>query len=531
LRGNVLFVAQEGGGGMSGHVRHESGLQGTLCMAFHQGNATHGGGKNEPKSADAHGVRIWGDDGRCMEWAFEVCEVRVLPGPASGAQVRAVQTEGDGWVNGGVKDSLDDCLRECAVALGIVQRGAGMRRHMGSPEDAIRDAAVVWALLSSSRTCGSDPEMNAGAWVSPLQVLYDSCGQHASPWCKQPAGRACLFNALGSRSHVPPRKVLCFSTRDAQHVLPLLSSPRAVGADQSWSRCGETKGARVDMRRLSRVVSVETVRDETADFVVVRVEAGCSLRELTAALKARGLCIASLPVLLDQTVAGAVSTGSHGSSIRHGTLSDAVHALTVVDKSGNVHQLHGNGDSVRGLRMARGLLGVITEVQLRVSPAYFVRSEVRALSWDGIAGVELAAEHVWVHVRLGATDEDGAAAVALCLHRAQEEDAEARAYDGCNWPFPHALPPMPPSSAQAPPLEGTEGTWLSMQYAVPVERTRELVDVLRGLGEHHPGMRGRLVELKFIQGSNCTLMGPNAERPGGCEHGQDVVCCNLWWRR
>ena len=38
----------------------------------------------------------------------------------------------------------------------------------------------------------------------------------------------------------------------------------------------------------------------------------------------------SLPILLDQTVGGAVSTGSHGSSLRHGTMSDAVVGVTAV---------------------------------------------------------------------------------------------------------------------------------------------------------------------------------------------------------
>jgi hypothetical protein len=522
---------------VSGCVLHESGLKGTLKMVFREGPEDKSGTKNE-KDADVHGVRVWDEDGKCMVWACEANEIRVLPSTGSGEDERVFPVAGDGWVNGGVKDTLDDCVRECAMALGMVRQGAGMRRHMCSPEDAIRDAAVVWALLASSKRLHDSETQDAhvSKWVSPADLLKDVCAQR-SPWHEQPAGRAQVFNVIGSRSHVPWRKIRCFSTGDVQQTLAVWGRKkegpaRAVGADQSWSDCGVSSGARVDMRRLSRVIRVESIHDEMTgqDVQVVCVEAGCSLRELVSALKARGLCIASLPVLLDQTVGGAIATGSHGSSVHHGSLSDAVYSLTLVGTDGTVQELCGQHDVMRAARLSRGQLGIATELRLLVHPAYYVRTEVRMLSWAQIPGIETSAEHVWVHVRLGATDEEGAAAVALCLHMAQEGEPDARMYDGCNWPFPHALPPMP-SEVHDLESESNVGVWLSMQYAVPLARIHDVICVLRGMVQQHEGMRGRLVELKYIKGSCCTLMGANAERVGGSEHGEDVVCCNLWWRR
>ncbi len=46
-----------------------------------------------------------------------------------------------------------------------------------------------------------------------------------------------------------------------------------------------------------------------------------------------------VPILLDQTVGGAISTGSHGSSLLSGTLSDAVEGLTLVDMGGSIRRL------------------------------------------------------------------------------------------------------------------------------------------------------------------------------------------------
>jgi D-arabinono-1,4-lactone oxidase len=66
-----------------------------------------------------------------------------------------------------------------------------------------------------------------------------------------------------------------------------------------------------------------------------------TVRALVRALAGRGLAVASLPILLDQTVAGAVSNGSHGSSLHHGTLSDIVEGVTLVLPCGAVRRLSG----------------------------------------------------------------------------------------------------------------------------------------------------------------------------------------------
>ena len=50
--------------------------------------------------------------------------------------------------------------------------------------------------------------------------------------------------------------------------------------------------------------------------LVVTVEPGVTLRQLRDVLTRRGLTLPSWPMLLDQTVAGAAATGSHGSSAR-----------------------------------------------------------------------------------------------------------------------------------------------------------------------------------------------------------------------
>eukprot|EP00976_Prorocentrum_cordatum_P032722 666289-Prorocentrum_minimum.AAC.1 len=74
-----------------------------------------------------------------------------------------------------------------------------------------------------------------------------------------------------------------------------------------------------------------------------RVQSGMSVRALQKALGARGWAVASLPILLDQTVGGAVGGGSHGSSAKHGTFSDAVEGAVLVLPGGAVRSLSSTG--------------------------------------------------------------------------------------------------------------------------------------------------------------------------------------------
>ena len=67
------------------------------------------------------------------------------------------------------------------------------------------------------------------------------------------------------------------------------------------------------------------------------------VRELVKCLAARGLCLASVPVLQDQTVGGAIGCGSHGSSARLGTLSDMVEGLTVLLAQGQLRRITDTG--------------------------------------------------------------------------------------------------------------------------------------------------------------------------------------------
>ncbi len=145
---------------------------------------------------------------------------------------------------------------------------------------------------------------------------------------------------------------------------------RAVGAGHSWSDIAVPEDILLRLDRMRSVVSVDEAQGE------VTVQAGIRLRELARALDARGLALSILGSVAEQSAAGAISTGTHGSSLRHGSLSSFVRAMRLVTANGEVLVLDASDERLDAARVGLGVLGVITEVTLACEPAFRLREVV-----------------------------------------------------------------------------------------------------------------------------------------------------------
>jgi L-gulonolactone oxidase len=136
---------------------------------------------------------------------------------------------------------------------------------------------------------------------------------------------------------------------------------RVAGAGHSFTDIACTDGVMLDLSRMNRVLAV--------DGHDVTVEAGISIRELGPALAARGLALENQGDVDPQTVAGAISTATHGTGGRFGNLSSRVVAMRVVTGSGSVVELR-EGDELLAGRVSLGALGAISAVTVRCVPSF-----------------------------------------------------------------------------------------------------------------------------------------------------------------
>jgi xylitol oxidase len=149
---------------------------------------------------------------------------------------------------------------------------------------------------------------------------------------------------------------------------------RTLGTGHSFNRIADTTGDLVTVGDLPRTVEID------ADRRQVRVSAGTRYGELGARLQAEGLALHNLGSLPHISVAGACSTGTHGSGVGNPNLSAAAAAVELVTADGDLVTFRRGDPEFGGAVLALGALGVITHLTLDVEPSYDVRQTV----YDGL---------------------------------------------------------------------------------------------------------------------------------------------------
>ncbi len=145
---------------------------------------------------------------------------------------------------------------------------------------------------------------------------------------------------------------------------------RVAGSGHSFSDIALTDGSQLRLDRLTRVLDI----DRSAGLV--RVQAGITIRELSARLAEHGLALANLGDVDAQTLAGAIATATHGTGARLPNISAQVAELTFVLADGSTLRCAPDADPeiFRAARVSLGALGVIAEVTLRCVPAFTLRA-------------------------------------------------------------------------------------------------------------------------------------------------------------
>jgi L-gulonolactone oxidase len=148
-------------------------------------------------------------------------------------------------------------------------------------------------------------------------------------------------------------------------------SVRVVGAGHSFSPLVASDGVIVSLDRMQGIVDVDAATN------VARVQAGTRLYALGAALAQRGLAMENLGDINVQSIAGATSTGTHGTGAAFGNLATQIAAFRLVTADGRelTASPTENPELFAGGRVALGALGVLSEISLRLVPAFRLKLE------------------------------------------------------------------------------------------------------------------------------------------------------------
>lgn len=144
---------------------------------------------------------------------------------------------------------------------------------------------------------------------------------------------------------------------------------KVVGAIHSPSDLTSTLRKEDYVLNLDKMNKVIDIKDTE-----VEVEAGIRLYELNCILEQNGLALSSLGSISEQSLGGAISTGTHGTGIEYGPLSSCLLGLRFIHAAVNesdglrfrVQECKKGDEVFQALVCSLGALGVITRLRLKV---------------------------------------------------------------------------------------------------------------------------------------------------------------------
>ncbi|WP_083587167.1 D-arabinono-1,4-lactone oxidase [Agrococcus sp. Marseille-P2731] len=182
-----------------------------------------------------------------------------------------------------------------------------------------------------------------------------------------------------------PREVLSPATvddvrRSIARVRERGGTIRPLGSGHSFSAAARPDDAQLRVDAMRGLVAHDAERGR------VTALAGTTIRELSALLADRGLALDNLGDIDRQSIAGAISTGTHGTGILHRSIGASVVAATLVTAAGAVVRVSETEqpELLDAVRLGLGVLGVLVDVTLQCVPAFALEAIEATVDLDAV---------------------------------------------------------------------------------------------------------------------------------------------------
>jgi FAD-linked oxidoreductase len=307
---------------------------------------------------------------------------------------------------------------------------------------------------------------------------------------------------------------------------------RVFGGRHSWSKFVLTDGALLNLDSLNKILAIDP------DTHQVTIQAGMRIKDLVNILQYAGLGLKNLGSIMEQSFAGAISTGTHGTGRTLGSLHTQVVGMKIVSGGGKILEISSDdsnyAEMLSAAQVSLGALGVVVELTLQCVPLYNVRLKAWSEPYEDVLSRldTLIADNQRVRFYwLSGTDEiyvntmndtdDPSHAVSPFMRWFREtvlrHDVLAALMEIGNH-FPNAIGSINRFEAfvgyseidevgpyfQELPV-GVYPRHIESEYAVPIERSAEAIRICRTIVERHDNQVTLPTEFRFVQGDNAML--------------------------
>ena len=139
---------------------------------------------------------------------------------------------------------------------------------------------------------------------------------------------------------------------------------KVIGAGHSFTATAMTDGVMLRLDNMTQILSVDREAGQ------VHVQAGATLHDFCRELHNYGLALPNLGDIDVQSIAGAISTATHGTGFGLGNLATNVVAMTLVNGKGEIVELNEGDPRISIAAVGIGALGVVCEVVLQCVPSF-----------------------------------------------------------------------------------------------------------------------------------------------------------------
>ncbi|MBN9213324.1 MAG: FAD-linked oxidoreductase [Microbacterium sp. SCN 70-200] len=155
---------------------------------------------------------------------------------------------------------------------------------------------------------------------------------------------------------------------------------KAVGAGHSFTGIAVAPGTLLELTELSGLVSVDRERSRA------RLLAGTRLHRIPALLAPYGLAMTNLGDIDRQSIAGAISTGTHGTGARFGGLSTQIVGATLVTADGELLTVDEDHEPelLPAVALGLGALGILVDVTIQCVPTFVLQAIERPEALDEV---------------------------------------------------------------------------------------------------------------------------------------------------
>ncbi|MFM1967840.1 MAG: hypothetical protein RL590_697 [Actinomycetota bacterium] len=195
------------------------------------------------------------------------------------------------------------------------------------------------------------------------------------------------------------------SLAELQELVRSNAKLRVRGTAHCFNEIANTSSYAVNLSKMPQTIEI------SPELNSVTVAAGLKYGELAPVLHEQGWALNNLASLPHISIAGSISTGTHGSGIKNQNLANQVLSFDLVTAEGELRHINCTNPAFNALVVGLGLGGIVYQYELKIEPTFKIRQviypeiplDVLQRSFDQIMGTAYSVSYFtdWGNDQIG----------------------------------------------------------------------------------------------------------------------------------